>query len=54
MRVDIGEKTGLFRIVELTQEQLNTVLNCIMFAKDRGMEWPKDKSNEYENNRSQP
>lgn len=43
MKIDIDYDTGLFKIVELTQEQLSTILNCIMFAKDCGMKWPEDK-----------
>lgn len=42
MEVKLDEKTGTFSITGLTFQQLNTVLNCIMFAKDYGMKWPKD------------
>lgn len=42
MEVKLDEKTGTFSITGLTFQQLDTVLNCIMFAKDQGMKWPKD------------
>ena len=49
MKIDIDYDTGLFKIVELRQEQLSAILNCIMFAKGRGMKWPEDKK-QYESN----
>lgn len=44
MRIDIDYDTGLYKIVDLTQEQLRTILNCILFAKYHGMEWPDGKN----------
>lgn len=50
MRVDIDYDTGLYKIVDLTQEQLSTVFNCILFAKDHGMEWPDGKERKTKGN----
>lgn len=44
MRIDIDYDTGLYKIVDLTPEQLSTILDCILFAKDHGMEWPDGKN----------
>lgn len=41
MEVQFDEKSGTFSVVGLTFQLLDTLLNCIMFAKDKGMEWPE-------------
>lgn len=42
MEIKFDEKTGTFSVVGLTFQPLDTLLNCIMFAKSKGMDWSED------------
>lgn len=41
MEIEIDGKTGNYSIVNLTLEQVKHILNCIIFAQERGAEMPK-------------
>lgn len=41
MRIELDEKTARFQIVDLTLEQLNTILNCIAIVTEKGRDIKK-------------